>query len=83
VHWDWDRDFGWHAFGTRRDQFNLTDAGVEEFGRRHTHLRQCVEVFWNTLAARLERVFLENPSYAGFTSFMAFNELLGPNSFAG
>ena len=32
LHWDWDRDFGWHAFGTRRDQFNLLPAGVEAFG---------------------------------------------------
>jgi len=27
LHWDWDRDFGWHAFGTRRDSFNLTSIG--------------------------------------------------------
>ena len=83
LHWDWDRDFGWHAFGTRRDEFNLTDAGVEQFVRRHAHLRQCVEVFRSTLAEGLERVFREHPGYAEFASLKAFTEFLGPNSFAG
>ena len=83
LHWDWDRDFGWHAFGTRRDEFNLTDEGVEQFGRRHEHLRQCVEVFRGTLADGLERVFRDHPFYAGFMSFKAFAEFMGPNSFAG
>ncbi len=83
LHWDWDRDFGWHAFGTRRDEFNLTPAGVEQFAQRHGHLRQCVEVFWDTLAVELERVFVEHPDYVGFSSFKAFTEFLGPNSFAG
>src|SRR6478672_3764464 len=31
LHWDWDRDFGWHAFGTRRDQFNLKVPLVFDF----------------------------------------------------
>ena len=35
LHWDWDRDFGWHAFGTRRDVFNLTRDGVNQFVCRH------------------------------------------------
>ena len=83
LHWDWDRDFGWHAFGTRRDEFNLTEAGVEQFAVRHAHLRECVEVFRETLADGLERVFRECPAYAGFPSFKAFTEFLGPNSFAG
>ena len=50
LHWDWDRDFGWHAFGTRRDEFNLTEAGVAQFVRRHAHLRESVAVIWGTLA---------------------------------
>jgi hypothetical protein len=83
LHWDWDRDFGWHAFGTRRDECNLTDAGVVQFAQRHAHLRQCVEVFRGTLAVELERVYREHPTYAEFPSFKAFTEFLGPNSFAG
>lgn len=83
LHWDWDRDFGWHSFGTRRDEFNLTEAGTEQFALRHAHLRQCVEVFRATLADGLERVFREQPSYMGFQIIKAFTEFFGPNSFAG
>ena len=24
LHWEWEREFGWHSFGTRRDGFTLT-----------------------------------------------------------
>jgi hypothetical protein len=83
LHWDWDRDFGWHAFGTRRDEFNFAEAGIAEFARKHAHLRQCVDIFQTTIAAGAERVFREHPSYGGFQSFKVFTEFLGPNSFAG
>jgi RNA ligase len=83
LHWDWDRDFGWHAFGTRRDEFNLTEAGVEQFARLHAHLRQCAEVFRATLAEGIEKVLRENPSYREFQAVKVFTEFLGPNSFAG
>ncbi len=83
LHWDWDRDFGWHAFGTRRDEFNLTADGIEQFGHRHEHLRGCADVFNATLADGLERMFHEHPSYREFQAFKAFTEFLGPGSFAG
>ncbi len=83
LHWDWDRDFGWHAFGTRRDAFNLTEAGVAQFAAGHAHLRQCVEVFRDTLADGLDAIFREHPSYREVQSFKAFAEFLGPESFAG
>jgi hypothetical protein len=83
LHWDWDRDFGWHAFGTRRDEFNFTDAGEQQFALRHAHLKQCVSVFRDTLADELERIFREHPGYAGFQGLKAFTEFVGPNSFAG
>lgn len=83
LHWDWDRDFGWHAFGTRRDAFNLTDAGIAEFVGKHSHLRQCVDLFHATLARELDRVFRENSRYTEVQQFKAFAEFLGPQSFAG
>lgn len=83
LHWDWDRDFGLHAFGTRRDEFNLTPEGIEQFGRKHEHLRGCAEAFQGTLADGLERVFREHPAYREFQSFKAFTEFLGAGSFAG
>jgi hypothetical protein len=83
LHWDWDRDFGWHSFGTRRDDFNLTDAGIELFAQKHAHLSQCVQVFFTTLAEGIERVFGEYPAYRESQGFKVFTEFLGPNSFAG
>ena len=83
LHWDWDRDFGWHAFGTRRDQFNLTPDGIEQFGSRHEHLRGCVDVFNATLADGLERMFREHSRYRELQAFKTFTEFLGPGSFAG
>jgi hypothetical protein len=50
LHWDWDRDFAWHAFGTRRDQFNLLPAGIEQFTHAHPHLHEAPALFLQTLA---------------------------------
>jgi hypothetical protein len=83
LHWEWDRDFGWHSFGPRRDEFNLTEVGIELFAQSHAHLRQSVEVFRTTLAEAIEKVFRENLKYREFQSFKVFTEFLGPNSFAG
>ena len=83
VHWEWDRDFGWHSFGSRRDEFNLTEEGIKRFGQSHAHLLQSVEVFRATLADRIETVFREHSDYREFQSFKVFTEFLGPNSFAG
>ncbi len=83
LHWDWDRDFGWHAVGTRRDQFNLTPAGTEQFAQAHENLRPAPALFLGTLAEGLERVFRDNDNYRGFSSLKAFTEFLGPGSFAG
>jgi hypothetical protein len=83
LHWDWDRDFGWHSFGTRRDAFNLTPAGIEAFAARHAHLHECVGVFRAMLADGIEDVFRTNPHYAAFNELKVFTEFFGPNSFAG
>ncbi len=83
LHWDWDRDFGWHAFGTRRDQFNLLPAGVEAFGRAHEQLREAAGLFLATLADAVERVFTDHPAYRTFAALKLFTEFVGPNSFAG
>src|SRR3954466_13092903 len=74
LHWDWDRDFGWHAFGTRRDAFNLLSEGVEQFGRTHAHLREAPALFLATLAAGVAEVFRGNERYREFVSFKVFTE---------
>ena len=83
LHWEWDRDFGWHSFGPRRDAFNLTEEGIRLFTQQHAHLRQSVEVFRATLADAVEKVFREHPNYRELQSFKVFTEFFGPNSFAG
>jgi hypothetical protein len=83
LHWDWDRDFGWHAFGTRRDAFNLTPDGIAQFTAKHAHLRECADHFRSTLADGVERVFRDAPRYREPQTFKIFTEFLGPGSFAG
>jgi hypothetical protein len=79
LHFDWDRDFGWHAFGTRRDTFNFDPAGVTAFAARHAHLHEAAAVFQATLADPLD----ERLRALDGQAFVAFAEFLGPNSFAG
>ena len=76
-------DFGWHSFGTRRDEFDLSEAGVARFTAAHAHLHECVGVFRSTLAEGLETVFAGHEAYRGVAGFRVFTEFLGPNSFAG
>ncbi len=83
VHFEWHRDFGWHSFGTRRDSFNLDEMGIQAFTAKHEHLRECANIFYVSLAAILEHVFLRNENYREASSFKIFAEFFGPNSFAG
>lgn len=79
LHWDWDRDFGWHAFGTRRDQFNLAPDGIGQFAAAHAHLHEAPDHFFATIAEEIEKVFRDK----NFVSVKVFTEFLGSNSFAG
>lgn len=83
LHFEWDRDFGWHSFGARRDEFNLTDAGVQQFEDAHPNLTGAAALFHSTLADGLEQVFLKEAWYTGYQNVKVFAEYLGPNSFAG
>jgi hypothetical protein len=83
LHWGWDREFGWHSFGTRRDEFTLTKMGVELFAQTHAHLSECVETFQTRLADEIGKIFTESARYRKFASLKVFTEFFGPNSFAG
>ncbi|MBP3953801.1 hypothetical protein J8F10_00605 [Gemmata sp. G18] len=83
LHWCWERDFGWHAFGSRRDEFNLTATGIEQFNAAHPGLEEAAPVFLATIAEPLGALLRDHVNYAPFTSFKAFTEFAGPNSFAG
>ncbi len=83
LHWDWEREFGWHGFGTRRDMFNLDSHGIEKFTFAHKHLKECVPIFFKDLADQIEKIFIEHSNYQSFDDFKVFTEFLGTNSFAG
>ena len=83
LHWDWDRDFGWHSFGTRRDAFDLTEHGIARFAAAHGQLSAAAAVFAGSVADPVERVFKEAPFYREFAEIRVFTEFFGPNSFAG
>jgi RNA ligase len=83
LHWDWDRDFGWHAFGSRRDQFNLAPDGIGQFAAAHAQLHEAPDLFFGTMAKGIEGVLRDNSCYRNVASIKVFTEFLGPNSFAG
>lgn len=83
MHFCWNRDFGWHAFGTRRDEFNLTQDGISQFIACHPELSDAAEVFQRGLAHGIEAVFRLNATYQTPDDFKVFAEFFGPNSFAG
>jgi hypothetical protein len=76
-------EFGWHAFGTRRDEFNLTPDGEAAFGAAHPGLEEASPVFRATLAGPLDALLRDHPNYAEFTAVKVFAEFLGDTSFAG
>jgi hypothetical protein len=83
LHFDWDRDFGWHAYGTRRDVFNLHAEGIASFNLAHPGLEEVAPLFLATLAEGLDLVLRTHEPYTGYQSVRAFAEFLGTGSFAG
>lgn len=78
THWDWERDYGFHAFGTRRDCFNLDDVGNAAFLHAHPGLEGTYEAF-HEIAEPLARVLHALPA----NEYRVFAELIGEGSFAG
>jgi hypothetical protein len=81
LHWCWHRDFGWHAFGTRRDEFDRGAPGVAAFSAAHPGLDDANAIFDRTLADPLDALLRDR--FPEFEEVKAFAEYLGPNSFAG
>jgi hypothetical protein len=82
LHWVWDRELGWYAFGTRRDRFDLDDVGVGEFNSAHPGMEDAPAIFRENFGDSLERVFRDNPTYAD-PDIVVFTEYFGAESFAG
>ncbi|MCC3408760.1 MAG: hypothetical protein JGK17_24930 [Microcoleus sp. PH2017_10_PVI_O_A] len=82
LHWVWEQQLGWYAFGTRRDRFDLDDRGIAEFNAAHPGLEEAPQIFARDFAKSLEVVFKANPEYHS-PEIAVFTEFFGANSFAG
>ncbi|MFI4849099.1 MAG: hypothetical protein ACIAZJ_08390 [Gimesia chilikensis] len=45
LHWVWEPELGWYAFGTRRNRFDLDDRGIAAFTEDHPELAQAPALF--------------------------------------
>jgi RNA ligase len=82
LHWVWESELGWYAFGTRRDRFDLDEKGIADFNAAHPGLESASEIFISDFARSLEIVFQSNPYYH-CPEITVFTEFYGTNSFAG
>lgn len=78
LHWRWQRDRGWHAFGTRSASYPLTPEGVAEFAAKHAAVAEAAVLFEHAFAEPLAAIL-----HPQGEAFVAFTEFFGPNSFAG
>lgn len=79
LHFDYDADFGFHSFGTRRDSFVLSPHGEGLFDDAHPGLDDVLPIFDQTLREPLERLFRDDHHQEA----RIFAELTGEGSFAG
>ena len=82
LHWVWERELGWYAFGTRRDRFDLDASGINEFNVAHPGLEEASSLFIESFAEPLTKALQEH-GHLESSQVIAFTEFLGPNSFAG
>jgi len=82
LHWVWERELGWYAFGTRRDRFDLDEVGIAEFAHAHPELEQAPLMFQHELLESLTQI-LQRCEFFQSEELTVFTEFLGENSFAG
>lgn len=82
LHWVWEAELGWYAFGTRRDRFDLDDMGIADFNAAHPGLEEAPVIFRRDFATSLEALFTNNPHYQ-CPEITVFTEFFGAKSFAG
>ncbi|MFM7426635.1 MAG: hypothetical protein ACKO7W_16845 [Elainella sp.] len=82
LHWIWEPELGWYAFGTRRDRFDLDERGIAEFDAAHPGLREAAAIFVDDLSKSLDRVLAAQQYYCS-SEITVFTEFLGAQSFAG
>ncbi|MEM9541376.1 MAG: RNA ligase family protein [Cyanobacteria bacterium P01_E01_bin.42] len=82
MHWVWERELGWYAFGMRRNRFDLDELGIAEFNANHPGYEDASEIFKRDFAEPLATIFRENLAYNS-QEVTVFTEYFGANSFAG
>lgn len=82
LHWVWDSELGWYAFGTRRDRFDLDEMGITDFNAAHPGLEEAASIFMRDFANSLSTIFHNNPDYH-CPEITVFTEFFGASSFAG
>jgi hypothetical protein len=82
LHWVWEPELSWYAFGTRRDRFDLDARGIAEFNIAHPGLEEARDLFIRDFAKLLEEIFQTNQQYH-CPEIIVFTEFLGTHSFAG
>jgi hypothetical protein len=58
LHWVWESELGWYAFGTRRDRFDFDERGILDFNVAHPGLEAAAELFIQNFAKPLEGAHL-------------------------
>ncbi len=82
MHWIWDHELGWYAFGMRRNRYDLDEAGIADFNARHPGYEDAPEIFERDFATQLLSIFHNKPGYDS-PEITVFTEYVGPGSFAG
>ena len=79
IHWKWNNDNGFYAFGTRRDQYSTDADGTVHFQSSHEGLEPVPSFDYDFY---LDNYLSELPKY-NKSEVIIFTEFLGPSSFAG
>ena len=82
IHWVWERELGWYAFGMRRNRYDLDEFGIAQFHEAHPGYPDAVDIFLRDLARPLAELFTNHPNYDR-PEITVFTEYFGPQSFAG
>lgn len=80
IHWKWNSDKGFYAFGTRRDQFPTDADGTIHFQSSHEGLEPAPSSFDHDFY--LDNYLSDHSKY-NKSELIIFTEFFGPTSFAG
>ena len=73
LRFEWTKKSEWCKYGTRRRLFDESD---EHFG-------SAIEIFHNTYADKVARIFTDDKNYKKVHKYTVFAEFFGPRSFGG